>query len=203
MKIFFPTGGRSNLATYSSVMSLIPLSEAGSRPIRQNFLPTVTPALQGREAETITPSARPEARRSLSAIRPPWLVITSRTIGNGQTLPDAGGSRSRSCRRASRREFALKNNFRPLRRGDRAARPPLRLARDSPFHAWRCSSVRPFQAADSVPLSSRARRWSGVGVFLRAPGLRLLPAIAAPPGERLVALAVLRVLMCVHRVMAF
>src|SRR5664279_3580028 len=178
MKSFFPTGGRPNLATYSSVMSIIPLSVRGSRPIRQNFLPTVTPALQGREAETITPSARPEEKRSLSATRPPWLVITSRTIGKGHTLPNAGGSVSSCCFRARRRELALKNELRPLRRRDRAATPPLRLSRDSPFQARRCPSVRSFHAADSTRISSRARRWSGVGAFLRGPVLRGLPAIA-------------------------
>ena len=98
MKSFFPTGGRPNLAMYIWVMSNGPLSVAGSRPIRQNFLPTVTPALQGREAETITPSARPEERRSLSAIRPPWLVITNRTIGKGHTLPYAGGFQGQAAR---------------------------------------------------------------------------------------------------------
>ena len=56
---------------------------------------TITPAFSGREAETMTPSAGAPDTRSLSTIRPAWLVITNCTNGAAQKVPDAGGSVSR------------------------------------------------------------------------------------------------------------
>src|ERR1035441_7714119 len=184
MKTFFPTAGTPNLATYCWVISLMPAFEAGNSPIRVNLLHTMTPAVRGREAETMTPTAWPKTMWSLSTIRPAWLVITSRADGVGQMLSDSGGLVSRSCPKANRWKLALKNNLRPLRRRRRAARLPLRLVRASTSHASRCSSVRTFHAAANMHISVRARRWSGVGALLRARAFCFLLAIAADPTKR-------------------
>src|ERR1035437_8349743 len=66
----FADRGTPNFATYGLVMSLIPRCGAGSSPMRTNLFHTMAPALQGCQLDTITPSARPWARYSLSVMRP-------------------------------------------------------------------------------------------------------------------------------------
>src|ERR1035438_2986573 len=202
-KIFLPTGGTPYFVTYCRVMSLIPPAGGGSRPIRTNFFHTMTPALQGCQLETMTPSAWPAVTLRLRAIWPPRLVITNRTVGAARKLSGPGGQASRPCPRASRRELTFTNNLRPLRRRDRAARPPRRFVRAASFQAWRCSSVRLFHAADRARISSHARRCSEVGRFLRAAGLPCLLAIVDPSEERIAAPAVLRGHRFIHRIMSF
>src|ERR1035441_8637558 len=116
-------------------------------------------------------------------------------------LSGPGGQASRLCPRASRWELTLVNNLRPLRRREWAARPPQRFARAAAFHARRCSSLMIFHASDSTRISSHARRWAAVGPFLRTAGLCCLPAIPAPPAERVAALHTLRNVVCLHSVL--
>jgi hypothetical protein len=86
MKILFPTGGRSNLATNCSVMSHIPITGGGGKPIRQNFLLQGQPAPVGFE-ERHSPATPPRPGRDDASAIGAGLAVPGLALLLGEVIP--------------------------------------------------------------------------------------------------------------------